>query len=358
MPWTDAIGTCICSKRRVTKMPSSSAVRSRSAASRQLCARRSPSKTPMVTFVLPTSMASSMVYTQRTSPDTIRCRPPAVRASSAPSSASPAVVPDCGAGAGRPTRSARRAPTATAPATARTSGGGPAVCSSPSVRLSAASTCASTWPASAGAPSSVSIAPARSASSGGNAAGRRLMPTPEHDVTHALGPRRRLGEDPRDLTPRAEPGAADRDDVVRPLDLQRQRRRRADAVGDRDAARQRDPRRERRAPHDRRQVEPRVRRREPRAPEPAAARRLRAGHERRPLGLAPVGRRGGQIVGRSDFRRVVQPRAELPALGHGRRQRRGEFLGQTFSHGTHGHDVRHGAHADASRPVQVFVRDP
>ena len=47
------------------------------------------------------------------------------------------------------------------------------------------------------------------------------------------------------------------------------------------------------------EVEPRVGRRKPRAPEPAAARGLRAGHERRPFGLAAIGRRGGEIVGRA-----------------------------------------------------------
>ena len=60
LPDTEAAATFVCSKSRVTKMPSSSAVRSRKAARRQWCTRRSPSKTPMVTFVLPTSMAKSI----------------------------------------------------------------------------------------------------------------------------------------------------------------------------------------------------------------------------------------------------------------------------------------------------------
>ena len=57
--------TSLCSNSPLTKMPISSAVRSRSAARRQLCTRRSPSNTPMVTFVLPTSIASSMSSAMR-----------------------------------------------------------------------------------------------------------------------------------------------------------------------------------------------------------------------------------------------------------------------------------------------------
>src|SRR5215510_13365470 len=72
MPVTDDTGTCACSKRRVIRMPTSSAVRSRSAARRQLWASRSPSNTPIVTLVLPTSMAKS-IFVGEASPLGLPC---------------------------------------------------------------------------------------------------------------------------------------------------------------------------------------------------------------------------------------------------------------------------------------------
>src|SRR6516165_10025501 len=65
IPSTAEGGTAACSNSLRSRIPSSSAVRSRSAASRQLRASRAPSKTPIVTFVLPTSIASSI---QRSAP--------------------------------------------------------------------------------------------------------------------------------------------------------------------------------------------------------------------------------------------------------------------------------------------------
>ena len=225
MPWTEAIGTCICSKRRVTKMPSSSAVRSRSAASRQLCARRSPSKTPMVTFVLPTSKARSILrfYGSTVLPpahfaDTMRCRPPAVRASSAPSSASPAVVPDAapdgpshsiGAPCAEGDNASHRA----------TSGGGPAVCELAERAVERRQDLGQHLPRVRRAPQLGLDGAGAIGELRRKRRGPQVDPDAEHDVTQALGTGRGLGEDPGDLTPRAKPRAADRDDVVGPLDL-------------------------------------------------------------------------------------------------------------------------------------------
>ena len=49
-----------CSQRLVTRMPSSSDVRSRSVVSRQLCVSVVPLNTPRTMLVLPTSIARSM----------------------------------------------------------------------------------------------------------------------------------------------------------------------------------------------------------------------------------------------------------------------------------------------------------
>jgi hypothetical protein len=66
MPVTPEMATFVCSKSRVTKIPSSSPVRSRSAARRQLCVSFWSSNTPIVTLVLPTSMAISIVHRRHT----------------------------------------------------------------------------------------------------------------------------------------------------------------------------------------------------------------------------------------------------------------------------------------------------
>ena len=93
---------------------------------------------------------------------------------------------------------------------------------------SATSVSASTAPPSGGRPSSVSIDVARSASSGGYAAGRRLMPKPRMTYCRPSAPVDRFGEDAGELAPARRHAALD-DDVVRPLDLHRQPGRRADA---------------------------------------------------------------------------------------------------------------------------------
>src|SRR4026209_342260 len=61
MPLTRSRGIPLRANRCVTRMPISSAVRSRRVARRQLSARCAPSKTPSTMFVLPTSIARSIV---------------------------------------------------------------------------------------------------------------------------------------------------------------------------------------------------------------------------------------------------------------------------------------------------------
>ncbi len=99
------------SSRSLTIKPSSSAVRSRDVARRQLRPSAVPSNTPRTMLVFPMSMASSMMasYSQMTSPATTRSMRPPHSTSKAPSSSRPAVVP---ATAPPAARHSTRAPTA------------------------------------------------------------------------------------------------------------------------------------------------------------------------------------------------------------------------------------------------------
>src|SRR4029079_13458181 len=76
------------------------------------------------------------------------------------------------------------------------------------------------------------------------------------------------------------------------------------------------------------------RRREPAAAEASAARRLRAGDERRPLGIAAFGGGGREIGGRSDFTCQSEARAEDTAAG----DRGGERCGKLGRQGLGDHD--------------------
>ena len=128
----------------------------------------------------------------------------------------------------------------------------------------------------------------------------------EHDVLHLAAIAHRLGENPGELPSRPEPGAAHRDDIVRPLDFNGKPGGGADPLCDGDTAGQRDPGRQRRAANDRGDVESRAWRREPRATQPSATCGLRAGHENGAFRLATFRRAHGEIVGGSHFVVVLE----------------------------------------------------
>ena len=360
------------SNRCVTRMPTSSAVRSRNVASRQLSASRSPSKTPRTMFVLPTSMASSMVlrtastrfsqsrldqvggsrdFTRmvghspdwqlrlkrtvtvqlhRSSPEMTRSmRPATLRAArrrrQCPPRCPTSRPPGCPIAPGRP------APTARARATARAPG--------PPLPPRAARTARPARRAfrraprrpSGGRPSSVSIDVARSASSGGYAADRRLIPNPRMTYCRPSAPVDPSARTPASLRRRAGTplstttsfghlictGNPDAD---------------TDGVGDGHASRQRQQRRGGRvAAHDR-GIESRAGRREPRAPESAAPRRLRRRDDGRPFGGAALGERRRHVVGRTRFRKIVDRVPEPSAARRAGRERCREIGGQRLRH--------------------------
>ena len=193
--------------------------------------------------------------------------------------------------AARPSHSIARRRAPTAPARSQRAGAPAARASrrSASVALSADEHLASTSAGVDGAAQLGLDRRQRAASSGGNAAGRTLMPkpsttccTPSARSTPRRGCRRACA--------RRNPAPPTDDDVVRPLDLHRQ------AGGARDAsATATPPASVSHGASDARRmttetIEPGTGRREPLAAETAAARRLRASDERRPFRRAALGR--------------------------------------------------------------------
>ena len=178
--------------------------------------------------------------------------------------------------------------------------------------FSAARASASTGQISGVLPSSVSTDVARSASSGGNAADRRLIPNPSITCCNPSAPVDASARTPASFRRRGRRSGFD-DDVVRPLDVDRQPGGRANAVGHSDSAGERQQRRRRRAPADHGHVETGARRRKPLPPEPAASRRLRAGDNGRAFGRTALRQRGGDVVGRPGFGEEVERLAERAA---------------------------------------------
>ncbi len=180
MPVIEALSRPLWPNSCDTRMPSSSAVRSRSVCSRQLWVSLAPSNTPSTILVLPTSIARSIgvpSYFQTTSPAMTRSTRFPTLTSRAPSSAIPAAIPLARPSGVSHSTAAPIVDGARRRHRARRPDASPRAIGSSSA-ASPASTSASTTPGSIPRPSSVSIEDARSAISGGYDAGLRLIPMP------------------------------------------------------------------------------------------------------------------------------------------------------------------------------------